>query len=527
MFTELKINDFRILKNKTFQLGRYVTMLCGWNATGKSTVLALLANSSEIKTEEGRTYNGKVFRADWSEIIKDGGEYDKSDVKHRLELIWKEGEVEERRTFRTTRQDKGSRFRLIPSGKDAENPKKVTAAKFSVPVIYMGLSRLYPLGETRDDQFQQSVQQFKCKEDREWFVASYRNILSLSEEIIEITNIDFKSAKKNSSGVKAENYDWMTNSSGQDNLSQILFAVLSFRNLKREKARAFRGGLLIIDELEATFHPKAQEKMVNLLIQEARATGFQVVFTTHSLTTIEFFSKRVHRNDENIIYHYFTKANALLEIEKNKPIQEIRDDMLMSLIEPERAQQITVYAEDDEARWLLRCLLKGRGFSRKITLPRVQIGCQSLIDLMNVEKTFGNYLVVFDGDVDKTDEKRIKRNKRNYVVLPGGGKKTPEMLIHDFILSDASDAYFQEQHAKNPRIKREYFKEHDVQLGDRKEREAFKEWFRIHRDIFKKSRIIEFWIKANEKTCETFVEQFCNKFDMLAKKLNMPTIEQG
>lgn len=525
MFTDLKVNDFRILKNKELQLGRYATMLAGWNATGKSTVLALLANSSELKAEEGKTYNGKLFRAEFSEIFKGSEEHDKSEVKHRLELIWEENGAKEKKTFRTTWQDKGSRFRLIPMGKDPKNPKKVTAAKFNIPVIYMGLSRLYPLGETGDDQFQPSTQKFKCDEDRNWFIAAYKDVLSLSETVVEITNIDFKSAKKNSSGINAENYAWMTNSSGQDNLSQILFALLSFKNLKRENARAFRGGLLVIDELEATFHPKAQEKIINLLIKEARATGFQIVFTTHSLTTIEFFARRMRSNDVNIIYHYFTKANANLEIEKNKPIQEIRDDLLMSLIKSDQPQKLTVYAEDDEGRWLLRRLLKGH--ARRIILPRVNISCQALIDLMNVERSFANYLTVFDGDLTKKDEKRIKRNKRNYLILPGDGQKSPEMLIRDFIKSDASDTYFREQHAKNPRLKREYFNENDVALDGRDARVVYKEWFRTHKDIFEKSKIIEYWMQANEKACKVFIDQFHRKHDMLAKKLNMPAIEQG
>ena len=34
MFTSIKINDFRVLKNVDIKLGRYITMLAGWNQTG-------------------------------------------------------------------------------------------------------------------------------------------------------------------------------------------------------------------------------------------------------------------------------------------------------------------------------------------------------------------------------------------------------------------------------------------------------------------------------------------------------------
>ena len=69
MFKKLIVHDFRILKNVEFELGRYATMLSGWNATGKSTVLALLANGTELKSKYAKTYNDGTFRAEFSEIL--------------------------------------------------------------------------------------------------------------------------------------------------------------------------------------------------------------------------------------------------------------------------------------------------------------------------------------------------------------------------------------------------------------------------------------------------------------------------
>ena len=85
MFKNIKINNFRVLKNINIDLGRYITVLAGWNATGKSTLLALLANSTELKVGEGRTYSEKQFRAEFSEIIKGSLEYDHSE-QDKLEI---------------------------------------------------------------------------------------------------------------------------------------------------------------------------------------------------------------------------------------------------------------------------------------------------------------------------------------------------------------------------------------------------------------------------------------------------------
>lgn len=68
-FTKIKINDFRALKNQTIELGKYLTILSGFNATGKSTVLGLLGNSSELKVSEGRPINAPQFSADFKDLF--------------------------------------------------------------------------------------------------------------------------------------------------------------------------------------------------------------------------------------------------------------------------------------------------------------------------------------------------------------------------------------------------------------------------------------------------------------------------
>lgn len=522
MFSELNVIDFRTLKNRTFLLGRYITMLSGWNATGKSTVLALLANSSELKLKDGKTYIGKRFRANFSEILK-GSHHDKSRSSHRASLTWDYANFSLTKTFRTTWQS-GDRFRLIPAGKDPDTGKE-TSAKFPVPVIYLGLSRLYPLGETTDDQLQDSQLTFKHAEDENWFFEKHNHILSLTDDIRGVMSIDFKSAKKNTFGVNTATYDWKTNSSGQDNLGQILLAILSFRNLKRENPAKFQGGLLLIDELEATFHPKAQEKIIELLIKEAKTIGFQVVFTTHSLAIAEMFSEKVRSNDGNMRYYYFTKGNNILEIWENPPFSDIENDLLLLPIAKRQLRKLTVYTEDSEARWLLRKLLKSK--YAKISAPNITIGCQALIDLMNVEPAFKDYLVVFDGDLQNGSKgtERIRKNKNNFLKLPpDDGKTSPEKLLFDFINSRRSDRFFGEQHKKNKRIKKEYFDEHGLKGGGKAERDLYKAWFSKHVHVFESTKIIDYWIAENQSAYNAFLTAFKEKYNRLAVKLSLNEI---
>lgn len=50
---ELKIKDFRLIKELSFQPSKYVNIISGKNGTGKSTILGMIA--------QGFSYNNKVI----------------------------------------------------------------------------------------------------------------------------------------------------------------------------------------------------------------------------------------------------------------------------------------------------------------------------------------------------------------------------------------------------------------------------------------------------------------------------------
>lgn len=259
MFKELKLNDFRLFKNQTITLGKYITVLAGRNSTGKSTILGLLGNSSEIKKNQGTTYNGKQFRAEFSEIFKGSNAFDISQ-SNRVEIILADenGNYIDHRKFRTAWQDGNERFRIIPY-KDFDDGKR-TAAKFNIPVLYIGLSRLFPIGESDVSGMKSSNIRFESEEDREWFIKQYQDIISIYDEITNITGLTIgETDKKNGIGVDTVHYDYLTNSAGQDNLGQILMAILSFHKLSKVRADNWNGGLLLIDEIDETLHPSAQK----------------------------------------------------------------------------------------------------------------------------------------------------------------------------------------------------------------------------------------------------------------------------
>ncbi len=527
MFTNINIKDFRALKEKDLKLGKYITMLAGWNATGKSTVLALLANSSELKTADGKTYNDKQFKAEFSEILKGSKTHDKTG-SNRLNITWESEDGKVVKTFRTTWQiDNGkNRFRVIPKEIDDKGTK--TEAKFDLPVIYLGLSRLYPIGETEEENLKDSPFYFENDKDKEWFNNTYQEVLSSKETITDLTNIDFKSINKRTPVTNTKDYDWITNSSGQDNMGQILFAILSFKKLASDRG-GLKGGLLLIDELEASLHPKAQEKIINILIKEAKDTNFQVVFTTHSLTIIEKFAKKYHSESETVLYHYFTRANRILEIKHNPTFDEMQSDLLVALYEDPKlpVEKVVVYSEDAEARWFLSNMIKNRIPKNRLNILNITMGCASLVDLLNCDPGFVNNMVIFDGDMGKPKSaKKIKKHKNNFKTLPCYNYFSPEKTLHEFLFSQNAARYFENEHAKCDKVKIEYFEENDIEpiSGDKKERDVYKEWFKKHKSLFEKSKICEYWKEKNKESVDNFVDDFRKKLNKIAERRKIKQI---
>ena len=259
MYKRLVINKFRQFENVDMKLGKYLTVISGRNATGKSTVLGILANSGEIKKKDGATYLNRQFRAEFSEILHGSKKYDESGSNRiQIDVVDNDDVLVDQRFFRTSWQKNGDRerFRVIPLGKTAEGKK--TEAKMPIPVLYLGLSRLFPIGEAEEDSISTDNIRFLYDDHKQWFMEKYKNILSINEKIDEINNFSIgETDKKKGVAIKTEKYDYLTNSAGQDNLGQILLGILSFKKLKKENENV-KDGLLIIDELDATLHPSAQ-----------------------------------------------------------------------------------------------------------------------------------------------------------------------------------------------------------------------------------------------------------------------------
>ncbi|MBS7298587.1 MAG: ATP-binding protein, partial [Eubacteriales bacterium] len=337
--------------------------------------------------------------------------------------------------------------------------------------------------------------------------------------------------KKKGVGIETDRYDYLTNSSGQDNLGQILMAVLSFNRLK-ENRKDWTGGLLLIDEIDATLHPAAQKRLVDLLIREAKKLNIQVVVTTHSSDLLRHICTKTtyNRDDRNneVELFYFTNANRRLDIMRNPDYSTIENDLLVESM-LQNPNKVKIYSEDEENRWFLRKLIPE--YLAYVDVLDVKIGCDQLISLYAGDVSyFGNVLIVFDGDVKEKDFDTIPvllRNRLNNMIkLPGIVR--PEQVIYDYILSlDSEHLYW--ENASKVGMNWTYFKENgpdSERYSQEKERERYKKWFVEHQGIFDSTKLFDFWAEDNKELVEEFKKTFVAAYNSVASRVFSAKIKE-
>ena len=120
---------------------------------------------------------------------------------------------------------------------------------------------MYPLGEHNE----KDVHIEECNGITEEYII-YN---AIHKELFVDPNINYilenvNTSNKSLLGGKNELYDSNGFSSAQDNISQIITAILSFKKLREEAGAEYKGGLLLIDEIESTLHPFVKENLINM-----------------------------------------------------------------------------------------------------------------------------------------------------------------------------------------------------------------------------------------------------------------------
>lgn len=524
--------QFRKLKSLTIPIAERITVIAGHNGIGKSTILGLLANASGFSEKEHASYFNKAFQAYLHDIVHLSLEHDfveDPDKKPNAFITYDiNGEALVKRCNTTKRGSTG--LRVVP-----RNEPKVdfshggvdipVAKKVPLPTLYLGMSRMIPVGESAPGDVLQSRDGSVAEEDRDYLHNLVHKLIDTGRDRSEIVTQQAIKHTRKSSKHPHYPYDSRSVSLGQDSLSSIITALVSFKRLKREMGADYPGGLLIIDEIDAGFHPRTQRDLVKLLQHEAGELKLQVLATTHSLPVIEKLladqSKRKATAKSPDVVHYLqdTRRPHLCE---GWTLDDIRADMYLesdSVLAIAAKPRVVAYTEDDEAKVIFDRIIRGSVKTRvtketgaQIKCLSIKMGCNDLMKLYQADKYFETVVIVLDADA-KTGK---VGERANIVNLPGKALKserpTPELLLYRFCESLVAE------HEEHPetwktldrlRCSTDYIRQNlltpTVQID---KRDAAKEWFVGKLPFITKWQLIDLWLAENVAQRDTFVEQF-------------------
>lgn len=152
---------------------------------------------------------------------------------------------------------------------------------------------------------------------------------------------------------------------GQDNLSKIILALFSFRRLKEKYPNDYKGGILAIDELDATMYPASQKQLLKVLRTYSSKLKLQIFFTTHSLSLLESIDdlivectqKDATKNQVKLIYLKRQDENIIINDRASFRNITLNLQVMQGIVKPVR--KIPVYTEDKENIVFAKYLLRG------------------------------------------------------------------------------------------------------------------------------------------------------------------------
>lgn len=539
---KIELHDFRAFQNKfEMNFGKNITCISGHNGIGKSTILAVLSNCGELKKNVATQLNGSAFRGEFSDIIIGDEAFDTKGDKASISFSDLPSDssngilndyvptLEFRATFQNA--DEHKRFRLIPKKiKDS----RMSEAKLTWPTVYLGLSRLYPVGESEiaiPKKLPTGIMDELLKEHQDILNMKYD-----SEAKMEAIGLKEISSKKKT-GVRTSTYSSTSNSAGQDNVGQIILAVLSFQNLK-ETLDDYHGGILLIDEIDATLHPAVQFKLYDYLLKKSKELDLQIVFTTHSITLLEHISESYNNNKYDVKTCYLLKRTKSILIQENPSMNLLKNDLSDTYSNYNRPEEkIRLLTEDEVARWFFELLLKysNREKDFSFEIIDINIGWQHIIKLLTSDpQTFNNYIALLDPDTRKNENEEWLTKSTTATIyrehdtstssifrLPA----TPETLesIEKILWKYVSTLDDEASFYKHPVISVGNWQKHMVILHgpesdkykNMKESVRIKNWFNDNKEYLEIA--VSYWIEDNKQLVEEFLD---NLFQAYQYKLS-------
>ncbi|OAQ20032.1 AAA family ATPase [Thermosulfurimonas dismutans] len=489
----VKIHHFRNLKNIEFEVGKKITVIAGRNGTGKSALLGLIGHIFDFKGTQ-RTLLGRRFATEFSEIFRFSLKHEKNS-KYDYEVIFDDNTV--RKAYFRGYNETEKRFR-IHVGKKAAGEGKI-----NLPVIYLGLERLFPIAREKDKDI--NLKPLKIENsDKEWY-EHYYNLIFASEELINIE--DFKTQHKRFYSPSHKTHDAFSNSAGEDNLGQILTAILSFKKLKDRLKDKYKGGILLIDEVDATLFPGAQRKLLEVFLKFSKEFKIQIIFTTHSTDILTMLEDKMFSNSSDISFLFLEKrGEKVIPYQNLNKLKQIISALRYEICPTHENPKINLYTEDEEARIFLRNIIDPK-LRKRVKISNLNLGAENYLNLLKHKApTFPYSIIVLDGD-------KKKSRYKNVVYLPG--EKRPENVIYDFLKSLSPEDKFW---GTIGQYTKEIFLANKPNTDNR---EKMKKWFSEQKKYWGKgcAKVFKRWKEENKQLVDDFNKSLENAIIYVESKV--------
>ena len=400
----IKLVNFRGINDETIVLGDYITVLAGKNGTMKSTVLGLLAHPFS-SPNNAKDILGNSLKTNLKNVFRLSPEKDNEKYSYDIYLTDnKNQKIKEQ--IRVWYYEEGERFRVFVGDANTKGQ-----GNFLLNTCYINLKRLFPMVDTTATEKDDIV---ITKSDEEFISKLYESIFQRTT--FQNSKVVTEKKLKDTLGPTDTYYDYNSISSGEDNLGNIIIKLLAFKNNKLKNDGL--NGILCIDEIEASMHPVAQEKLFNTLYDFAKKNQIQIVFTTHSLYLIQHVLAMQNQGKSGI------SVNIL-------STQYVRDGKFRVVNNPDYKtayKELTFRDEDNTSLYKPNIIVEDEvalNFFKKIIKQKKILNNINLISDLSYDEKGNSFtylktlitkgavlledsIIIFDADVSLTDMKPYK-----------------------------------------------------------------------------------------------------------------------
>lgn len=382
-------------------------------------------NYHKLLLTDYRDLTGRQFMYDCDDVFRLSKEFDTNSKAYKywtvLEgVIASPGSplVDNKLFTRNRGRDSASSLRFVTGPGPSHKPGE---GNYPHPVVYLGLNRLWPLAEMKTCTFPGDA---ISRTDRDWYVATYNEVLCLDEHHNSAQFMD-TSEKRRFVTPKSSDYDGESCSAGQDNLGQLLTAILSFRHLKKSLGNRYRGGMLLIDEVDATLHAFAQKKLLRLLCTVSDELDLQIVATTHSLCLLKAAFKSSMNKHTRVLY--LSNIDGVVKHRRFDNYEDMSADLMLDPDPPAKrvSRLISIVLEDETARNMFHhiCGASLRNYISVKTANSISGGDLKNIGVLTKKlPELKEVILIADGDMGN----KWSKPPENLLILPGDGERVAQ-----------------------------------------------------------------------------------------------------